>query len=125
MTRLTRLWYSSRPAPPTETRSVLVGDRQLVGREQRDDLCAGRGHDHFLLDARGGGAVGGRAVRLDGEHHARLQLHRVVERIQPADDRPFVQAQADAVAEVETEGGHLALEADVLRFGERSGDLVR
>src|SRR5262245_36865149 len=124
MTRLTRLSYSSRPAPPTASRSVLVGDRQLVGGEQRDDLRAGRGHDHFLLDAGGGGAVGGGAVRLDGEHHARLQLHRIVERVQAADDRALVQTQADAVAEIETESGHLALEADLLRLRKRAGDLV-
>src|SRR5436190_16101611 len=111
MTRLTRLSYSSR-APSNDGRSVLVGDRQLVGGEQRDDLRPARGDDHFLLDARGRGAVRGGAVGLDREHHARLQLHRVVERVQPADDRPLVQAEPDAVAEVVAAGGHLALEAD-------------
>src|SRR5882724_38685 len=125
MTRLTRRSYSSRSAPPTAARSVLVGDRQLVGREQRDDLGPARGDDHFLLDARGRGAVGGGAVRLDREHHAGLQLHGIVERVQPADDGPLVQPQADAVAEVQPERGHLALEADLLRLGEGPRDLVR
>src|SRR5688572_13804669 len=103
---------------------VAVRDRQLVGGEERDDLCPGGRDDDFLLDAGGGHAVAGRAVRLDGEHHPRLQLHRIVEGVQPADDRPLVEAKADAVAEVEPEGGHLRLEADVRRLREGAGDLV-
>src|SRR5512134_4182778 len=44
--------------------SVRVGDRQLLGGIERDDLRAlGREH-HFLLDARGGVTVGRRAVGL-------------------------------------------------------------
>src|SRR5215470_11669173 len=49
---------------------VPVGDRKLVGWEQRDDLGAARRHDDFFFDPRGGDAVGGRAVGLDREHHA-------------------------------------------------------
>ena len=59
-------------AAPKASASVPVGDRKLVGREQRDDLRARRRDDDLLLDARRGDAVGGRAVRLDREHHAGL-----------------------------------------------------
>src|SRR5262245_3264218 len=104
--------------------SVPVSDRKLVGREQRDDLGTARRHDHFLLDAGCGHPVSGRAIGLDREHHSGLQLHRIVERVQAADDRSLVQAQTDPVAEVEAEGGHLAVEADLLRLGERTRDLV-
>src|SRR5206468_3326223 len=103
---------------------VPVRDRKLLGGEERDDLGTARRHDDLLLDPRGGHAVGGRAVGLDGEHHARLELHRVVEGVEPADDRPLVQAQADAVAEVQAEGRHLAVEADLLRLREGARDLV-
>src|SRR5438552_13599592 len=103
---------------------VSVGDRKLVGREERDDLGAARRHDDFFLDASRGHAVGRRAIGLDGEHHARLQLHRIVEGVQAADDRPFVEPQTDAVTEIEPERGHLAVEADLLRLGERARDLV-
>src|SRR5262249_59799090 len=58
---------------------VPVRDRKLLGGEERDDLGAARRHNDFLFDPRGGDAVGGGAVGLDGEHHARLELHRVVE----------------------------------------------
>src|SRR5262249_44596328 len=103
---------------------VPVRDRKLLGGEERDDQGAARRHNDFLLDPRGGDAVGGGAVGLDGEHHARLELHRVVEGVEPADDRPLVQAQADPVAEVQAEGRHLAVEADLLRLREGTGDLV-
>src|SRR5262245_17723482 len=83
---------------------VPVRDRKLLGGEERDDLRATRRHDDFLLDPRGGHAVGGRAVGLDGEHHAGLQLHRIVEGVEPADDGPLVETQADAMAEVQAEG---------------------
>src|SRR5262245_1492999 len=65
---------------------VPVRDRKLLGGEERDDLGAARRHDDLLLDPCGGDAVGGGAVGLDGEHHARLELHRVVEGVEPADD---------------------------------------
>src|SRR5215470_5181703 len=108
----------------SRTGSIPVRDRKLVGREEGDDLGAAGRHDHFLLDAGRGHPVGRRAVRLDGEHHSGLELHRVVEGVQPADDRPLVQTETDPVAEVEAEGAHLAVEADLLRLRKRARDLV-
>src|SRR5262249_5016258 len=105
-------------------RLVPIRNRQLVGREQRDDLRALRRHDHFLLDARRRGAVTLRAVGFDREDHAGFQLHGVIEGVEAGDDRALVQAQAEAVAEVQAEGSHLALEADVLGAGEGAGDAV-
>src|SRR5207245_9920084 len=92
---------------------VSVGDRKLVGRKERDDLGAARRHDDFFLDASRGYAVGRRAIGFDREHHARLQLHRIVEGGQAADDRPFVEPQADAATAIEHEGSHDAVEADL------------
>src|SRR5262249_51356576 len=63
--------------------SVRIGDRQLVGREEGDDLGALGRDDHLFLDARRRDAVGCRAVRLDGEDHPHLELHRMLERIHP------------------------------------------
>src|SRR6266508_2472745 len=75
------------PSPPwgegNSMTLVPVGNRQLVGREERDDLGAFRRYDHFLLDARGRDAIRSRAVGLDGEDHARLQLHGMIERVDP------------------------------------------
>src|SRR5262249_33923780 len=109
---------------PSRAGSIPVRDRKFVGREARDDLGAARRHDHFFLDASRGHPIGGWAIGLDREHHTGLQLHRIVERVQAADDRPLVQAQTDAVAKVEAEGGHLAVEADLLRFRKPARDLV-
>src|SRR5215468_10035254 len=75
---------------------VAVRDRQLVRREQRDDVGPLRGHDHLFLDPRGRGAVGGRAIRLDGEDHAGHELHRLLERVEPRDDRPLVEPEPKA-----------------------------
>src|SRR6185437_9197376 len=104
--------------------SIGVGDRQLVRRVEGDHLGAGRCHDDLLLDARGGEAVARRAIGLEREHHAFLDFHRVVEGVEPADDRPLVQPQSQPVAEQEAERLHLAGETDLLRLGPARRDLV-
>src|SRR6266540_6554003 len=83
---------------------VLVGDRQLLRRVQGDHLGALGGHHHLLLDPRGRVPVRRRAVGLQREDHALADLHRMLHRVQPADDRPLVQAEAEPVAELEPEG---------------------
>src|SRR6185503_14624034 len=120
-------WRKTRKIAPAESgtaRLVPVGDGQRVRGEERDDLSALRRHDDFLLDARGGDAVRGGAIRLHREHHARLELHRIVKGVETRDDGPLVQAETQAVTEVEPEGRHLALEADLLRAGEALRDAV-
>ena len=64
-------------------------------------------HDELLFDAGGGPPVGRRCVGLEGEHHALLDLDRGIDGVQPADDRPFVETDSHAVAELEPEGIHL------------------
>src|SRR5579872_7502985 len=81
--------------------SVLVRDEELGRREPGDDLRPLGCHDHLFLDPGGAEAVLRRAVRLEGDDHARLDLVRMVERIQAADDRALVEKQAHAVAELE------------------------
>src|SRR6185437_16970844 len=66
----------------------------------------------------------GRAVGLQREDHPRLQLHRMLQRIQPADDRALVQGQAEAVAELKAEGLHLIGKAELRRGRPRPRDLV-
>ena len=83
-----------------------------------------RGDDDLLLDPRGRPAVRGRAVRLQGEQHALLDLHRILERVQPADDRTLVQADPDAVAELQPERVHLVGEAELLGLRPHRRDLV-
>src|SRR5437867_5461944 len=105
-------------------RLVAVGDRQLLGGEERDDLGALGSDDHLLLDARRRDTVGRRAVGLDGEDHPRVELRRIVERVEAADDGPLVETEPEPVAEVEAERGHLGLEPDLLRLREGPGDPV-
>src|SRR2546428_2339378 len=67
--------------------------------------------------------VGG-AVCLQREDHALLYLHGILERVQPADDRPLVQRYPEPVAELERERFHLAVEPELLRLRPHPGDLV-
>jgi hypothetical protein len=56
---------------------ISVRNRQFFGGVERDDGgTVGRQHD-LLFDTGGGDTIAGRAVGLDGEHHARPQLERV------------------------------------------------
>ena len=80
---------------------VPIGDRQFFGREQRDHPAALVGNHDLFLDACRGIAVLGRAIGFQREHHAFLDLGRVFERNHARDDRPFVQCQAEAVAELQ------------------------
>src|SRR5687767_4123901 len=72
--------------------SIFICNGQRLRGKQRDDLGAGGREHHFLLDARGGHAVGGRAKRLHREYHPGLELVRVLERVHPRDERTLVQA---------------------------------
>ena len=92
--------------------------------EAGDHLRAVGGDDDLLLDPGRRHAVLGRAVRLERDDHALLQLDRVLERVQPADDRALVQEQPDAVAELEPERLHLAIEPELLGLRPDAGDLV-
>ncbi len=100
----------------TSISSVPVGDRQLFGREERDHLAAGVRHDHFLLDARCRVPVRGRAVGLEREDHAGLDLHRALQGDEARDDRTLVESETDAVAELEAERRQLVGEAELLRL---------
>src|SRR6266702_3095391 len=95
---------------------ILIGNEQLLGGEERDDLGAGRSDDDLLLDARRRVAVARRAVGLEREDHALLELKRVLERDEAADDRALVQRHAQPMAELQPERLHLAGEAEFLRF---------
>src|SRR3954462_6937664 len=106
-----------RPVPIQPSFSVWVGNWQILCRVERNDLGPLRGEDDFLLDARRRNAVSRGAISFHGEHHARLELDRLAERGEARNQRPLVQAEAEAMAEIETEGIHLARKADVLRFG--------
>src|SRR5262245_49763145 len=101
----------------TRPRSVLVGDHELLAREERDDLRALGRDDDLLLDAGGRTPVRGRAVGLEGEQHALLQLDRLLEGVQARDDRALVQADPDAVPELQPERVELVLEAELLGLG--------
>src|SRR5436190_11751902 len=114
-----------RPVPIQPSFSVWVGNWQILCGVERNDLGAFRREDDFLLDARGRNTVGRGAIGLDGEYHAGLELDRLAQRRQARDERPLMQAEPEAVAEVEAEGIHLARKPDVLCFGQRAGDLVR
>src|SRR5690606_40084487 len=80
--------------------------------------------DGIFLDACGREAVLRRAVRLEREDHALLDLHRIVERHEAADDRPLVERDAETVSELQAEALHLAREAELLRFRPLLRDLV-
>jgi hypothetical protein len=83
----------------------------------------GRDHD-FFLDPRRRNAVLGRAVRLEGDDHAFLDLDRVVERVEAADDRALVQEEPHAVTELQPEALHLVVEPELLGFWPDAGNLV-
>src|SRR5690349_5431456 len=82
---------------------VLVSDRKLLRRKQRDDLRAVRREHDFFFDARRRNAVRRGTERFNREDHARLELVRILERVEPRDERPLVQAQSEAMTEVEPE----------------------
>src|SRR5438105_5570000 len=114
-----------RPVPIQPSfNSVRVGNREFLCGVKRNDARALGGKDDLFLDARGRDAVGRRAIGLHREHHAGLELDRLAQRAQAGNQRTLVQAEPEAMAEIEPEGVHLAREADLfcLRHGER--DLV-
>src|SRR5437016_3217627 len=104
--------------------SVRVSDGKLSRGKQGNDFAALVGDDDFFLDSRCRPAVGGRAIGLEREHHARLDLVRVIHRHEATDDRPLVQGNAEAMAELQRKGLHLVREAELLRLREHHRNLV-
>ena len=86
--------------------------------------AARRGDDDLFLDAGRRLAVARGAVRLEGEHHALLDLDRVVERVDARDHRRLVEADAEAVPELQAEARLLVGEAELLRGRPDARDLV-
>ena len=113
---------------PDKIRSADVGaprHQQLLRREARDHVAAGRGHDHLLLDPRRGPPVGRCAIGLEREHHPLFELDRRVERMDARDHRRLVEADADSVSELEAEARLLVGESELLGGGPDLGDPVR
>src|SRR6185503_20727159 len=79
----------------------------------------------LLLDPSGRSSVRRGTVRLEREEHAFLELDRLVERVQAADDRSLVQADTHAVSELQAERVELVLEPELLRLGPHGGELIR
>src|SRR5262249_42098654 len=104
---------------------ISVADGQLFRREKRNHAAALVRHHDLLFDAGGGIAVGRRAIRLQREHHAFLDLGRMIERDDARDDRPLVQREPEAMPELQAERRHLVGEAELLRLGPYLADLVR
>src|SRR6266550_595891 len=77
--------------------------------------ASGFGDDDFLLDAGGAPSVIRRPVRLESEHLTDHESLRVLDRGHSAEYRPFPDAQADAVAVLQSERRFLVGEAEVLR----------
>src|SRR6266850_5702359 len=113
-----------RPVPIQPSLLIGVGNWEFLCRVERDDGGALRREDHLFLDARGRDAVGRRAIGLHREHHAGLELDRLAQRREARNQRTLVQPEAEAMAEIEAEGVHLAREADLLRLRHGKRDLV-
>src|SRR5579859_2576936 len=106
------------------TEIACASHQQLLGREPEDGLAAGGRYHHLFLDPCRGVTVGGRRIGLQREDHALLDLDRVLERVEPADDRALPQRQANAMSELKTEAFFFALEPEVLRAGPQQGDVA-
>src|SRR6476646_1415679 len=111
-----------------QVRSAHVGlaaHEELLGGELRDDAVPRRRDDDLFLDASCGLAVARCAVRLEREDHTLLDLDRVLERVHARDHGRLVQADAQAVAELEAEAGLLVGEAQFMSSRPDARDLIR
>ena len=97
----------------------------MLGREQRDHLAALVGDDDFFLDAGAGETILRWAEGFDGEHHAFLDLGRMIHRDHARDDRAFVQRQAEAVRELQAESRQFIREAELAGLREGFGNMRR
>ncbi len=86
--------------------SIPMRNRRLLGREQRDHAATLVGDHHLFVNARTGKPVRCRPISLRREHHAFLDLGRMLERNHPRDDRALVQGQSEPMAELQAEGRH-------------------
>src|SRR5882757_4041724 len=111
-------------ASSLQGRSIPIGYRQFLRGKQCDDFATPVGDDQFLLDARSGAAIRGGAVSLERKHHALFDLEGVIERDQARDNRPLVERDAEAVAELQREGFHFIGKAELLGARKHGRDFV-
>src|SRR4051812_17266918 len=83
----------------------FAADEEVFGGEFGDDAVAFWGDDDFFFDACGGVAVAGCAVGFECEDHAGFDGDGVLEGVDAADHGRFVEADAEAVAELQAEAG--------------------
>src|SRR6266478_5277643 len=102
-----------------------AGPTKFFGREARDDFVACFGDHNFLLDARGAPAVARRPECFEREHHARLDLVRMLERHEPTDYRLLPDRQTDSVTILQRERRLFIREAELLRFWPHRSDFSR
>src|SRR5262249_54654269 len=110
--------YAPRYAPRAAggKASVAVGDRQLLGRKQRDHAAAVVGDHDLFFDARGRIAVLGRAIGFQREHHAFLDLRGVLGGDHAGDEGSLGEGAADAVAKLQPECAHFVGKAELRRL---------
>src|SRR5882762_1528729 len=99
--------------------------KKFFGREACDDFVAGFSDYNFLLDARGAPTVARRPECFECEHHARLDLVRMLERHEPTDYRLLPDRQTDSVTILQRERRFFIWEAELLRFWPHRSDFSR
>src|SRR5882762_1838430 len=99
--------------------------KKFFGREACDDFVAGFSDYNFLLDARGAPTVARRPECFECEHHARLDLVRMLERHEPTDYRLLPDRETDSVAVLQRERRFFIWEAELLRLWPYRGDFSR
>src|SRR5215469_9285973 len=102
-----------------------AGDEQLLRGKSGDDFVAGRGHDDFLFDAGSAPAISRRPERLQRKYHPRLDLLRMIEGNETADNRLLPDGEADSMTVLQSESRLFIGKAEVLRPGPDGRDFAR
>src|SRR5437868_4402081 len=98
-------------------------DEQLLRRETRDHLAAVFRDYELLLDPRRRPAVRRRPEGLEREHHPLLDLGRIVERHETAEDRLLPDREPDPVSVLQRERRLLVRETELVRLRPHGNDV--
>src|SRR3972149_3519324 len=109
---------------PSGSVIMMAGDHEIVGGEARDDLVTCFGDNNLFFDARRAPTICGWPISFKRKDHAWLDLGRMIERDESADDRLLPNRETNTMPVLQRECGFFIWETEFFGFWPQGRNLA-